>query len=828
MAPKLVHPAHLGVALPLVLALAACQQTRPTQPEQDLLTQHPPASGLPAEPTASCPSLPPDWLQAMPAHQRRILPEDCQRLSSTPLFSWGEAPDRQAGSPWSFSLRSKGGSIIYSRSDISEPRLAVRQVLAAGDYEWAVSYRNTRGQVTPTQWRRFQIEAPARTALAGRVSASASTTSLPEGQEITAGVMAKARPRLLPAGSSFAKIATAAQAPDHLPVFNRLRGLANAYLARPIPAVPPTPATQAELLKLRDDNNIVSIVRTEREYIEVLSLIGKLDNVPAMTVNAKQRVLSLANWAPTGVSSETVNVQGNRELYLALAIGLDMLWQDLSSQERQQVTIALRARLIQAVDSLAVLDTDPYNPHRVNNLRWLSQALLLAAGLPGFPEGAALLTRVWDLSQFAFDAWGDKDGSFGNGIAYGWYSMVSTVPYVAAVRTITGLDLYQHLDYLRRAGDQMLAFTPPQHRQISPFGDEAENDSLYSNYAPHVFRLHAQMTRDPVDAWYWRADPNSMRYPSRVLIWQLLLLGADNRPLPAPQPPRQNSWFFPGGGLAAMHMDASLSARTSVFFRSSRFGAYNHSHADQNAVVYVSQGQPLLISAGYYPYYNSPHHRAVTRATRYKNALTIDGGIGQGELLNSQGRPPEPLRTMEATGALIHSEVRGTLSVVSGDATPAYRAYDNLSYRWVPLLSNAVRSVVMDRNSGTTLIYDWATSAQARQWELNYHSPQPFNADASTVRASNGSASVCLDRYGPASSFSQTTAWDVAPEAARPAQSHGRFTLLNRSTELVHLTVLRDGCRTVPLQVGQQGSRITVVIGSQTISFDKRQTTLAP
>lgn len=827
MAPVALRPIRGAVALSLLTVLAACQQARQPAPEQELLTQQPPASGLPAELSVSCPALPVDWLQALPTHRRRILPDDCERLANTPLFSWSEAQDRQTGSLWTFVLRSKAG-IVYSRSDVAEPRLAIRQVLLAGDYEWSVRYRNTRGQFVDTQWRRFQIVAPAVARSALSSGAASGAPGLPEGQEMATLALSRSRPRLLPVGSNPAQIAAAAKSPDHLPVLTRLRDLAKAFAARPVPAAPATPGTQADLLKSRDDSRLVSSARGEREHIEVLSLIGKLDNSPTLTSQAKQRLLALAAWSPSGVSSEALNVQANRELYLGLAIGLDMLWNELSGAEREQITASLRSRLMQAVDALAVIDSDPYNPHRINNLRWLNPALLLAAGLPGFPESSGLLIRVWDLSRFAFDAWGDADGSFGNGTAYSWYSMVSTVPFAAAVRTITGIDLYQRLDYLRRAGEPMLAVTPPQHAQTNPFGDEAENDKLYTYYAPHYFRLHAQMTRDPVDAWYWRADPNSMRYPGHALIWQLLLLGADSRPLPAPQPPRQNSWFFHGGGFAAMHVDASQSARTSVFFRSSRYGAYNHSHADQNALVYVSRGVPLLVSGGYYPYYNSPHHKAVTRATRYKNALTLDGGIGQGEPLGATGRPAEPLQSMEASGALIHSEVRGALSVVTGDATPAYRAYDGTNQRWVALLNNAVRTVVMDRNNGITLIYDWATSEQPRQWELNFHAPNAFQADASTVRASSGSSSVCLDRYGPASSFAQTSAWDVPPEAARPAQAHGRFTLLARSTEMAHLTVLREGCRIVPLQVSQQGSRVDLVIGAQTIRFDKRQTTLLP
>ncbi len=277
-----------------------------------------------------------------------------------------------------------------------------------------------------------------------------------------------------------------------------------------------------------------------------------------------------------------------------------------------------------------------------------------------------------------------------------------------------------------------------------------------------------------------------------------------------------------------MHVDIARPDRTSVFFRSSRFGAFNHSHADQNSVAYVSQGQPLLINAGYYPYYNSPHHLN-TRSTRYKNALTFDGGFGQSESSAGAARPTNAFHSMDASGALIRTHSSVQLSAVTGDATLAYRGVDPVKGTWVPALTNAVRSVVMDKTNGVTLVYDWATSATARQWELNFHSPNPFAVNAASVSASNGAASVCLDRYGPASQFTQTSAWEVAPETAQAAQAHGRFTVLARSTEFAHLTVLRDSCRTVPVTVQQTGTQINVIVaGRQTAVFDKRALSLGP
>jgi hypothetical protein len=817
------------LSLLLVLALAACQQAKQKPGYDEIILTEPPSAGSPECPVAATT----DWLDKLPLAQRHILPVDCQTMASSlqTLFSWGTPSDYLDGSPWTFVLRQRGGAVVASRSDLLEPRLAYNETLAPGSYEWATTYRSTRGGQVSTQWRRFVVAstrasiATARTLVAAANAPTPQT--IPSGAALSNLVISKARPRVLPANSTYASIAaTARQSPEYLPLLNRIRSLAAYNATRPLTPAPATPTNPTELARVQNDNTIWQNARNERGFIEQLALMAKLDGNAAFLANAKQRVLNLAGWAPSGVTGEVMNIQANREIYLGLANGLDMLWADFSAGERTLITTALRARLIDANKGLGVLDKAPYDSHGVNDVRWVSQALMLAAGLPGFPEAQSMLARTWDLSQFTLTAWGDgPDGGFGNSIAYGWYNFVNTVPYVAATRAIASVDLYQH-DALRNAGHQLIAFTAPNVKAPSVFGDDAENDSLYAYYAATYFRLHAQLTRDAQDAWYWRANPTTLTAPSDGLIWQLLLLGSDNRASVAPAAPTQNSWFFPDVGYAAMHVDAKVPDRTSVFFRSSRFGAYNHSHADQNAIVYTSKGQPLLIGAGYYPWYNSAHHKTVTRATRFKNTLTFDGGFGQSEVAPVGAQPSAPVQTMDTRGEFIFTTVRGNLSAVTGDATLAYRAVNPSTAAITPLLTNAVRSVVMDRANGVTLVYDWATSNSPRRWELNFHSPNAFNANAATVTVTNNGASACLDRYGPASSFAQDMAWPVAPEAAKPAQAHGRFTMLTASNELAHLTVIRDSCRIVPLQVTQQGTRITAVIGNQSIAFDKRQTAL--
>ncbi|MBN8506279.1 MAG: heparinase II/III family protein [Burkholderiales bacterium] len=817
------RPAPLTrLACAALVLLAACQQPKAPQVDVEALHAEPPATG-----SSTCPALAADYLSLLPTHQRRIEPEDCSRWSQTPLFAWGEPRDRLAGSSYSLYVRTPGSGVLLSRTGLADPRLRLGQNLPAGNYEWAVGYTHTSGKTITSAWRRFSVEATARSLSVGD-SAAASVLDLPDGAAIAAIAAAKARPRMLPTGSSYASLRTAAQQGDHAAVLRLLRSRAAWYVTQAIPANPDIAFASAgtdSLAQVKVMRGLVQTARSERFNIEYLALIGRLDGNAAMLSQARARTLALAAWSPTGPSSEKNADQANREVFLALAQGLDLMWEDFSGTERSLITTALRSRLLQTFEALSLLNTQPFDSHSQTNVRFVTQALMLAVGLPGFAEAQTLLTRAWEMGVFSLETWG-KDGGFGNGTAYAWYAFNGLVPYGAAVRVMTGVNLYQ-VPVLRRAGEQLMAFTPPNWAQASAFGDEMETRNLYDQYSAGFYRLHAQQTRSPIDAWYWRAKPANVTAPNDASIWQVLLLGVDSSALPAPVAPAANDWFSADTGQAAMHVDMKRSDRTSVFFRASRYGAFNHSHADQNSLVYVSQGMPLLVNAGYYPYYNSPHHKN-TRSTRFKNALTYDGGYGQSEVLGAS-KPADPFHSMDAAGALTRTQTLGTLSAVTGDATLAYRSVDLNRGTWTPNLSSAVRSVVMDKTNGVTLVYDWATSATARQWELNFHSPNPFAVNAASVSASNGAASVCLDRYGPASQFTQTSAWEVAPETAQAAQAHGRFTVLARSTEFAHLTVLRDSCRTVPVTVQQTGTQINVIVaGRQTAVFDKRALSLGP
>ena len=262
-----------------------------------------------------------------------------------------------------------------------------------------------------------------------------------------------------------------------------------------------------------------------------------------------------------------------------------------------------------------------------------------------------------------------------------------------------------------------------------------------------------------------------------------------------------------------MHSSTADPFRSSLFFRSSRFGSDVHCAADNNGFAFFSKGQALFLGGGYYPYYMSPHHALVGRATRFKNALTFDGGIGQAEPSATPISPGKPVLSMDARGQLVNVHAGAAWSVATGDATLAYRGQDPATRAWTPLLTKAVRTVAYNRNEKVAVIYDWATSAKPRTWELNFQMLNEPTVNKTTLRAVAGDAQGCVDVYNMPGEFKLTKGFPIAPENGLPDQYQARYSPARASTELVAVTVIREDCRNVPVSVAVSNTSASVTIG---------------
>jgi hypothetical protein len=228
-----------------------------------------------------------------------------------------------------------------------------------------------------------------------------------------------------------------------------------------------------------------------------------------------------------------------------------------------------------------------------------------------------------------------------------------------------------------------------------------------------------------------------------------------------------------------MHSDLNDLNRTSVYFKSSRYGSISHNHADQNSFVIHVGGIPLLIDSGYYDNYDSNHAKRWYHQTRAHNAVTYNGGEGQ------------TIRSGAASGRIesYRYEPRLGATQVIADATKAYGG----------ALSQAKRTLIYMKPN-TIIVYDQLTSQTARKWEWNLHSANPMvPLSTSSVKVQNRGKTACVSLYGSGPiGFSQTDEFGPnnadAPTVAYTRQSHGRFSTVNYQNQAKFLAVISVGC----------------------------------
>lgn len=282
---------------------------------------------------------------------------------------------------------------------------------------------------------------------------------------------------------------------------------------------------------------------------------------------------------------------------------------------------------------------------------------------------------------------------------------------------------------------------------------------------------------------------------------------------------------FPDAGIVAMHSSLASPTRSSLFFRASRFGTYSHSMADNGSFVFSAGGLPLLVNSGYYDYYWSDHHARYARQTKAKNALTVDGGLGQA-LDEASGRKTVAL-SMAAPARLLGFRIDGARSGASADLAAAYRTLRN-DVPQVALLDSYKRSVVYDKARRMAFILDAATSGIDRTFELNFHSVGAWTARADGgLATANTVASVCLNvvTQGNETLTAQQTdrfldldGVEVLPTRAHAAHAHLTLATPRKARDFNALTVIREDCGealpTVVWAADRQSVRILYVGGT--------------
>lgn len=393
-------------------------------------------------------------------------------------------------------------------------------------------------------------------------------------------------------------------------------------------------------------------------------------------------LMKLSAWDPEGVTSYRINDQAHRRIAVYAALAYDWLYPLLTPDQRREACkmIQNRVETICRSDQYYIKDMDksPFDSHGGTALGYVLLIGLALYGDVGEAEG--WLRYILPLYINSLYPWSNEDGGWAQGTYY-WSCNIFGKKVIEALLCSGVIDLY------RKAWQKNEPLYPlyccPEG-SVGAFGDNsyipatAKMASLVSVLAHRIGTPEAKWMRNQLGylTAYGHTDDSD---PSVCIYDRLYPVSEAYLPKAMPQ-----ERYFPDIGWIAMHSDLEDPERISVFFKSSWYGSFNHSHPDQNSFVIQAFGKPLAIDSGYYDLYNYPFDKNYTRKTYAHNAITHDNGKGQ------------PAMDIFAKGRITDFLSHRRIALAGGDATQAYKGELGCARRWLVYVKPDILIVIDD------------------------------------------------------------------------------------------------------------------------------------
>ena len=726
---------------------------------------------------------PTDWIASATALSMPIKPRDCETVTQTPPdLSW---PENGTG-PYRVEIVGPGGQ--RHQSDTARNWLLMPATLPPGDYRWRVI--PVQPGARPSEWRRFDI------------ASDAVPFVVPAEHDLLLKVEGGERPRAYPRSQELQDMLGALKS-SRAANWNALLNEVNREFGAPVtdgdtnPAVAEgerrTYATALAANKRDASRDLNRMVRT--------AFVWKVTGDPKYLSESRRLLMAVASWNARGATGVNHHQVAGQTVW-SLALVRDWLDKDLGPEAKRAVFAAVAVRMEDLLKEFGIaerrkLDKMPFNSHA-----WVALGEMAAASsllLGDDPRAEFWFQETVRPFLFLYSPWGGHDGGFGNGMAYGIYDQLALTTPLDILRLATGVNPY-HKAWARNITTSLAYFMPPGSPTVQ-FGDGAEKLGFGSEVGD-VASAIAQRYPTPLSLWYGRQWP--LQKPG-ALIHVFAPVPATGGAQIAP-PSLVPALHMEGVGWVSMHSSLIDRARTSLYFRSSPYGSFNHSHADQNSFVLNVRGRRLAVDSGYYDYRGSPHGNSWYTLTRAHNAITYDEGRGQSA---NDGA---------ATGritAFLHS---ADFDIVTGDATPAYKG----------VLSTAVRSMVYVRPN-IVVVYDVLAAAEPHIWEWNLHSTMRFREiGPGAVRVDVEDTALCASLLEPKETvFTQSDVFAAVPQSAREdgketfvKQWHGMFKTSLGTTSSRFIAVLRIDCDQTPVHVSGRGpNSFEVSVGATRFYF---------
>lgn len=733
----------------------------------------------------------------------RHYPEDKMKVQvNPPGFTWTK---HQEARSYDFVLfEGKEDQKVHTQfKKLTNMVATIPEVLNAGSYSWLVVYKDSIGKTLGrSKLRTFSLDKDQL------------TLPMPDIADLARQVEG-VRPRLFLTPQVITYLNETVTS-NNKSLWELCRSLADSSLSL---SLPPEPAPYKDsVFEVSEWRRIYEPAKTGTANMVRMALIWSITKEQKYLEGAKKWLLHLASWDPNGITSFRVpqasgfmgNTEASMPMLERMAMVYDWIGEELNKEEKEVVLSSINARGNQMLKRYSDLNfmSEPWDNHTVRSLAFTGMAALATLG--DLPDAGKWMDYVLRCYITSFPTWGGDDGGWSQGLLYSSAYNLYQTNFVEALSRCTNVNLYNK-PFFRNNG-YFGVYCHPPYAELGGFGDGGEvphspKDILLTN-------RYAQAYKDPILLWHAEnINPNKntkdLNAPIflKSSLWQgwymedvvsILTLEQSNlEPVnPGVLPPSRH---FRDIGWAAMHSDlGNADNDVWMLFKSSPYGSFSHSHADQNSFQINAFGEALIIDSGYYPWYGSPHQQLWSRQTKAHNAILING---RGQSTHS----------MEANGTIEEYSHEDGITIVTGECADAYNLpmREDVIEKWKEYLDEPVpdmspeaqitrRTVAFnhDKENPWIAIQDYVKAADSTTFDYLLHSLEKMKVDKDQQQLLVQRGNAVMDVYLLSSEslkFSQTDKFTVDPDeskAGKPNQWHFSAANTEKRKEVHFLTLM--------------------------------------
>jgi len=622
-----------------------------------------------------------------------------------PDFTWPQISGAQSYELGIFADENLA-DLKYSKADLPFSYYSFTHPLEPGTYYWAIRYENSQGELS--DWsvpRRFTLDT------------NYHEFKVTPSEEIVASIP-KTHPRIWFTQDTLEDFKEKSRTVSGYDIYNKMYELYQKWRDSEYPGDPGDSSKSSGVVQNWGTGLMMAalcyhLTDDEAEKTEMLDF----------SVGVMKNLLSWEYDDPSDSTYFGTNDIAYFELMFRVAMGYDWLYNEMSEADREIIRNGITGRFDYVKDrSLNTLRREPYNSHiwsyfnaygitamaLLHDVEWVNDYMVQMLDLqaPNFPPmsvedgGWSKGTRYWGMGAFSRDKW------FIDCLLYGGY--------------------INYYDKMWAQNETLWALYMYPDNSYGSFGDGSNQELPNYNHIIGLSKL-GKNTGDEVAYWLRNkiGGIDSIQYQSFDA-----LMYADTLALPGKAPVNYpKSHVFVDQGTVGMHSTLLDSDRISLYFRSGKYGSYNHMHADQNSFIIEAFGERLAIKSGFYDSYHAFHDKNFTRQTFAHNSVTYNGGNGQKD------------DSMDAGGNIDNFLTHFDFDLAVGDATKAY----------VGNIGRFVRSIIYLRPDSYIVIDELEAKEgenQTFEWWLN--SPtETMTVDGTSASIRSGNTNLCVNLVYP-------------------------------------------------------------------------------